>query len=208
MSLTFSAFGGGLVGKATAAANTAFVVTIPPYRTSGGALAGYTRLAQMSVTQGGTANAVYFMRPIGRAVTTAASNSGTNTITLSADPGPSGNGIAANDYVCVQQSDGTILTTTVSSWNSSTKVLTLSANTTANVASGAKVWDFGVYTDTDPVTGAAHVQIPTTANATTTFTAGPAGFAGAQPGDPLLIYNPNATNASTHNFSEFAFSRE
>ena len=208
MALSFNAFGGGMVGKQTAAAGTAFVATLPPYRNSAGAYTAFTRLAQLSVTQGNTANSVYLMRPIGRTTTSAASNTNTNTVTLTADPGPSGNGIAANDYVCVQQSDGTILTTTANAWNATTKVLTLNLNTTASVASGARVWDFGVNTDTDPVTGAAHVLIPTTANATTTFTAGPAGFAGAQAGDPILVYNPNATNASVLNFAEYAFTLE
>lgn len=204
MPLQMNMFGGGMVGTLTASAGTAWVATLPPDSN----LIAYTRLAELAVLQGNTANSVYLMRPIGRTTTSAASNSGVNTLTLTADPGPSGNGIAANDRVSVKQSDGTILTTTVNAWNGTSKVLTLNANTTASVASGARVWDFGIHTDTDPVTGAAHPIIPTTANTTTTYQSQAGGFRTAQKGEPILIYNPNATNASTLLYAGFGHTLE
>lgn len=205
MALNYAAFDGGMVGTKTASANTVIVITLPPSRTSSGIYRGYTRLAALSSTQGNTANSNYLMRPIGRTTTSAASNSGVNTVTLTADPGATvSNNIAANDYVSVMQSDGTILTATVNAWNGTTKVATLNSNTTAAVSSGAKVWFYGIQTDTDPVTGAAHPILTTTANATTTWNSVGGGIRGAQVGDPLLIYNPNATNASTINYAEYA----
>jgi len=208
MPVQVMAFGGGLVGQRTASANTPWVVPIPPYVTPAGGYTSFTRLVAMSVTNGTTANPVYFMRPIGRTTTTAAASQGATALTLAADPGPAGNGIAGGDYVTVALSNGTFHTAIVSSWNADTKVLTLMAPLPANVLAGARVWDFGIYTDTDPVTGVAHPMFPVAASTTGVFSAAGGGFVGAVAGDPLLLFNPNATNASTHNFSEYVYTRE
>jgi len=45
-------------------------------------------------------------------------------------------------------------------------------------------------------------------NTTATTQIGGVGFRGAQKGDPLLVYNPNATNATNTNFIAFAHTVE
>lgn len=199
-----NSIGGGVIGLANAAAGTAYYSVIP------GRTGAFARLCSFNWTSGNTANSIYGMRPIGRTTTTAAATTSDASVTLAADPSPSGNTIAAGDQVVIAHSDGTYRRAQVntSGWNSSTKVLTFTANLAANVASGAKVFMFGVYTDTDPVTGNAFPIFPTVANTTYQNNFVAAGFCGAAAADPLMLYCPNATNATTINNSEFCFTRE
>ena len=204
--LHLPAFGGNVLGLKTAAAGTAFVHVVPPARV--GKL-GFTRISQFSYTTGNTAHNVGLMRPIGSTTTSAASNVNTNTLTLTADPGPSGNGIAASDYIAVEHDDGTTLAYTVSAWNGTSKVLTINSNLAANVASGNKVWDFGVVGDTDPITGVAHPQIPF-ANTNTSYNRkfDGGGLKSHDTRSPILIYSPNTTGAGTLEFVEYGYTVE
>lgn len=201
----YSAFGGGTLGQKTAAAATPYYQKIDPFPNYG----PYTCVFQINYTNGNTANAITAMRPIGRALVAAASNTSVNTITLASDPSATGNTIAAGDQIVFAAADGTFRQGQVGSWNGTTKVLSLSANLAANVSSGARMWNFGVFNDTDPSTGVAFPSLPTVANTTANaYTGQVAGIRGAQVGDPILLYNPNATAQSILNFVEYAYAIE
>lgn len=200
--LGFSAFGGNMVGLTNAAAGTAYYAIIP------GRPGFYARVATFETTSGNTANANYWLRPIGRANLAANAATSQAVVVVDAHPYPSGNTIASGDQVVVREDAGTYTRYTVSSYNGTTKAITFTANVATALTSGAKLWNFGVHTDTDPAIASAHPIMPTTANATTLRTFGPAGVAGHQKGDPILFYNPNATNATNLNFAEFAYTRQ
>jgi hypothetical protein len=193
-------FGGNVLGRANAAAGTAYYAVVP------GKTGCYTSIAQFAVRCGNTANDVYWLRPLGRANVTVAATTSDASLTLDADPSPTGNTIAAGDQVVIQHSDGTNRRAQVntSGWNGTTKVVTFTADLAANVAVGAKIWNFGVHTDTDPVLGTAHPVFGTTANATVTPVFDASGIRGHQTGDPLLFYTGNATNATDLLYAEYA----
>jgi hypothetical protein len=212
-------FGGGVIGKNTATAGTAWYALIPPYYNAG-AYRGYSCLLQVNITNGNTATNFTFMRPQGATTATAAASTGVNTITLAADPGnnagglysafATNNNIAANDIIVTQNVDGTVTQYVVGAWNATTKVVTVSAaNLSVNIAAGAKVWDYGVNTDNDPLTGMPYPIVPNgqAVNTTgSTFNTVAGGFRGSRIGDPLLIYCGNATNAVTLNYAEYQYS--
>lgn len=203
MALTYNAFGGNLLGLTNAAADTVYYGVIP------GNTRAYARVAGFNWTAGNTANSFYGMRPIGRANIASASNSSVNTVTLDANPSASGNNLAAGDQMvygpCV---DGIYYRGQVSAFNATSLVVTFTANVSANVTTNTKVFNYGIFSDTDPTTGTAHPRFITTANTSGNFTFGPAGLSGHAKGDPLLIYSPNATNATNLNWLEYAFTIE
>lgn len=200
MGLAQMGFSGNVLGRSNAAAGTAYYGVVP------GRPNIFTGVASFTVTSGNTANDVFFLRPLGRANVTVAATTSDSSLTLDADPSPSGNTIAAGDQVVIAHSDGTYRRAQVntSGWNSTTKVVTFTGTLAANVAAGAKVWNFGVHTDTDPVLGTVHPIFPSTANATRTYSWSASGIRGHQAGDPLLFYCPNATNATTVDAVEYA----
>ncbi len=199
-----NSIGGGVVGLTNAAANTVFYAVIP------GRTGAYTRICGFNWTAGNTANSFVGLRPIGRTTITTAAITNVAVVTLTADPSPTGNTIAAGDQVVIAHSDGTYRRAQVNTagWCSTDKTLTFTANLAANVAAGAKIWMFGVPADTDPITGSAFPVFPTVANTTYQNNFVAAGFVGAQTGDPLMLYNANATNATLLNNCEYAFTRE
>ncbi len=200
MGLAQQGFGGNVLGRSNAAAGTAYYGVVP------GKPLNITAVSSFMVTSGNTANDVYFLRPLGRANVTVAATTADASLTLDADPSPSGNTIAAGDQVVIQHSDGTYRRAQVntSGWNGTTKVVTFTGVIAANVALGAKIWNFGVHTDTDPVLGTVHPIFPSTVNTTRTFSFSASGIRGHQTGDPLLFYCPNATNATNVDNVEFA----
>lgn len=202
--LNFNAVAGNILGKTNAAADTAYYAVIP------GKLQTFTRVASFQLTSGNTANNGYWMRPIGRASTTVAATTSDSSVTLDSDPSPTGNTIAAGDQVVIAHSDGTYRRSQVntSGWNGTTKVLTFTGTLPAAVAAGAKVFNFGVYTDTDPANGLAHPIVNTTANTTSTWNFQAGGIKGHQAQDPILFYCPNATNATILNFAEYGYTIE
>ncbi len=200
-------FGGGVIGLTNATAGTVWYAVIPANPRAVTAVVGF------SYTNGNTANSIYGMRPIGRANVVNAQTTSDSSVVLDADPSPSGNTIAAGDQCVIKYSDGTYRRTQVNTagWNGTTKVLTFTAVLPAAVSAGAKFFMFGVFTDTDPLTGSAFPLFPTVASVSDapsyrSFTA--AGLRGAQAGDPLLIYCPNATAATLLNWTEYIFTIE
>lgn len=200
-----NSFGGGIIGKANAAAGTVYYAVIP------GQANGYARVASLGYTSGATANSFFGMRPIGRSNITQAQTTSDSTLTLVSDPSAPGNTIAAGDQVvygpCV---DGTFRRAQVntSGWNGTSKVLTFTAALAANVNTTCKVYNFGINTDTNPTDSLAHPELPVVASSTNVISLPNAGFAGYAKGDPLLIYNPNATAATNLNYGEFCYTVE
>lgn len=181
----------------------------------------FTHLSQLTYTAAGTAHTVVVMRPLNWTTIASAVAHNSTSVVLTADPGvystnykyalpteasgkPSGvadNGIAANDYVAFQLKDGTWHVSTVGSVSSLT--LTLSTGT-PNVAGGGAVagtplFFFGVAGDSDPATKSTHVSFLSVANARTELISDKTfgDVSSLNPGDPLLIYSANASNAGT-----------
>lgn len=180
--------GGTGLGGGTQNAGTVIQFLAPPR--SG----AYTRLTTVTYVAGSTAHTVTYMRPIGKTTTSAAAAASQAVINLTADPGPSGNGIAANDFLAWQNSDGTFSFDKVSSVAS--LAITMTNSLSKAVSSGAPVWDFGITSDTDPRTGVAHPAYVTTASAANTQTDSVGGVVAAlAPFEPILLNSDNASNA-------------
>ena len=201
MSLGFNAFGGNVLGLTNATADTVVYAVVP------GRPGFYTRVAMFQHVSGNTANSSYLLRPIGRANLASAAATSQAVVIVDAHPYPTGNTIASGDQVVVREDAGTYTRYQVSSYNGTTKAITFTANVATALSAGNKLWNFGVFTDTDPAVATAHPLFPTTANTTTTVTFGPGGVSGHQKGDPILFYNPNATNATKLNHLEYAYTR-
>lgn len=194
-------FGGNGFGKKTANAGTAINRLVPPKPQN------FTRVSKIVATAGVTAHTVTALRPLGRTKTSAVAAAGQAVVNLVADPGPSGNGIAANDLVAIREVDGVTRLYTVSSV--STLAITLTGNLTAGAAKGADFWDFGIATDSDPRTGEAHQAFAVAASATTTYTDTEGGVvASIGVDEPILLQNNNATNAGSIDQVSFAYTRE
>ncbi len=215
MSLTYS-FGSTMAGKQNATAGTVVYTIIPggsSYATDGRKSA-FTGLVAFQATNLSTANSIYIMRAIGRTTTTTTAAADTvAALTLAADPSPSGNTIAAGDQVVYEDTSGVFRRNQVntSGWNATTLVVTFTANVAGAVTNGTKVYMMGVFTDTDPLTGVAFPLVSQAANTTTTFPA-VSNFCflqtSARIGEPLLMYNPNATDATSINTLQYAYAQQ
>lgn len=202
-----SLFGNSLGRGATVAADTVINRLVPP---RAGML---TRVGKVVVTAAGTAHALTALRKIGRTTASAAFASGQAVINLTADPGTltlngvaNANGIAANDYVAVRESDGITRLYKVSSV--STLAITMTGNFTTGGAAGADVWFFGVAADTDPNTGSAHPAFTVPASATTTLTGQNGGLTASTGYDePILVQDNNATAAGVIEQIEYAYTK-
>ena len=115
--------------------------------------------------------------------------------------------IAANDYVVYQNADGTWTLDTVASV--STLAITMTTNlgngsaaAGTAVKQGAPFYFFGVVTELDPNTGQLNPQYTTTATVVDTgWSDTDLGVVNAlYPGDPLIFYDPNTSNADILNF--------
>lgn len=191
MSLTVK--GGNGFGRLTQTAGTKIVRGVPP-RTG-----CFTRIIKLVYTAAGTAHGVTVLRSLGRTRATAVAAISQADLVVAADPGPSGNGIAANDRIAIRHAaDGVTRFYTVSAWNSGTRTITLSANLTVAVAVGDHVWMMGVEADTDPKQGEAHPVLRGVASVTSTYEDREVGVVGSNATDePLLIISDNATAAGT-----------
>lgn len=187
-----NSFAGNGRGTKTAAAGTKIRHLIQPNQQ------GRTRVSKVVYTAAGTAHTLTFLRPIGRTTTTAATAAAVAVINLTADPGVTGNLIAANDLLAVRETDGVTRLYVVSSV--STLAITLTAGLTAGVASGGRVWNFGVSGDTNPADGEAHPAFAGTASATVTYSDAEGGIVATfLQDDPILFESDNSTAAGTLN---------
>lgn len=192
------AFGGNGQGTRTAAAGTRIRYLMQPNTQ------GRLRVSKAVYTAQGTAHTLTFLRPIGRTTASSAAAAGQAVINLTADPGPAGNLIAANDLLAIRETDGVTRLYVVSSV--STLAITLTANLAAGAAAGAKVWNFGVAADTNPADGAAHPAFAGTASAATTYEDRENGVVATfERDDPILFDSDNATAAGTLNQISWGF---
>lgn len=182
---------GGHFGKSTQTAGTVIDVFIPPK-------AGlYTRVLQCVYTAAGTAHTITFLRPIGETTTSAAAAASQAVIVLTAQPatsrGGATNNVAANDFLAWENTDGTFGYGKVSSVSSLT--ITLTANLSKAISSGAKVWFLGITSDTN-TDGYPHPTAPAAASTTTSLSNDVIGVVSSiRPYDPILVQSNNATAA-------------
>jgi hypothetical protein len=186
-------FNGNGLGQITAAAGTRIRRLLPP------APNGRLRLVRFIYTNSTTAHTLTAARPIGRSTATAAAASGQAVVSVASEMGVTGNLLAANDLVAVREVDGVTRLYTVSAVPASYPGnVTLTGNFTSGVGQGARVWNFGILTDVDPVTGLAHPTFALPASATTTLADETAGVVATHvPDDPILLDSDNATAAGT-----------
>lgn len=209
-----SKVGGFHKGRTTQTAGTAITVTVPPKKGT------YTEIAKVAYTEGATDHTVTIMLPLN--YTTLSSNTAANSavINLTANPGhyntaykyaethydssQANNAIAANDYVVVETADGTYHTSTVASVSSLAVTMNDSLSATGDGAKkGAKVWFFGITTDTNPKTKAAHGTLDATVNTTVVYpnAADTAPVISAfWEEQPIILYSNNASNAGAFEY--------
>lgn len=202
--------------RSTATAGTAIVVPSKP------APNRRSKISFLQFTSGGTAHTWYVMKEKGRTTAVAAVAGGGTSIVLAKDPGiystnaewanrgitPSAadNAVAANDYLLVMLKDGTprvLIPSAVSTDSATGRVtLTVPALPSAGIDANTPVWFMGVVTDLDPHYNAADQTITPPVSATTPYpNAGAAGgsivASSFHQNSPFLLYNANATAAST-----------
>jgi len=187
----------------TAAANTAFITSVPTYLSP----RGRVQLDQLQYTTGNIAAAVYLMKPQYRTTLVSAVAAAGTSMTLPADPGlaaPRASAWTSSDYLAVRQTDGSVVAFKASAVNSTTFVGTI-ANTALPVgaSAGARVWFFGVNTDSGHITfPALGFAANTTKNIVTQAMGNTAGsgdlcLSADRIDDPLIVYCPNTTGAAS-----------
>lgn len=161
------------------------------------------KINSLFLTSGSTAHTWYVMKALGHSITTAAAAVSATEIVVAAltfDPAQT---LAASDYIAVQLASGDYFFAIVT--GVSTLTLTIAALPQA-VNSGAKVWFFGAFGDaghdqikppvsiTTPLQAAAPAHI---SDSSYSFDSGGTRYESNGLGRPLIIYNANATAAST-----------
>lgn len=197
LGLALAGFGGNGSGGVSVAFGTAIRQLVPPHRL------GFTRITKLVYTCAGTAHTVTVLRPIGKTTVASAGAAGQAVVNLTADPGLAAayggisNALAANDLVAIRTaSDGITRLYVVSSV--STLAITMTTNLVVAVAAGDTVWNFGITTDTDGRTGAAHPALLPPASATTSYEDREGGVVSSLAKDePLLVNSNNATATGT-----------
>lgn len=174
-------------GSITQTAGTAIIRTVPfrPNRIA--------RITTLRHKAGTTLHTATVLKSLGSTTVVSGGAAAQADVVLAADPGPAGNGIAANDYVTFELPDGTTFQSTVNAWVAGTLTLTLNDNfPTGGVAVGAKVWDHGVAGDQTSLA----FEMP--ASATTSYVESiQVGVAEGLAGEPMVVYVNNATVAGT-----------
>jgi hypothetical protein len=179
----------------------------------------FTHISQLVYTAGSTAHDLVIMRPLNWAVINGNVAANSSTIVLTTDPGvystnykydlpPSASGlvsctasnaIAASDYVAYQLRDGTWVLDLVSSVSGLTLTMTTATPniTGGGIADGSILFFFGVAANVDPATGLAHQAINSVASARTSLLSDLARgtVQNFHPGDPMVLYSANASNA-------------
>lgn len=183
--------------------------------------AGVTHVSQAGITSGSTAHTWYFLRPKNFTYIAEAVVKNDTTIVMEDNPGlyattykyrlpgsltapglVADNTPAANDYCCFQLDNGVWHFSLISSL--STLTLTIATGTPnvdgSTAAVGRVLFFFAAGGDVDPATGVIDPTLQPVVSAYTGFTAGAGGdpiVSALHPGDPLLLVNANASNAST-----------
>ncbi len=185
------------LGTATQTAATVITALIPPYQNR------KTRVTDLVYRCGSTVNILSLMRPLGATtVTTAVAEAGT-AMTVTANPGVTGNTAATNDWVVVELADGRYHLSLVTVSSLTFTLSTAVPADTGGIAANAKLWWYGLPGDTG------HLQITPAASTTNRYSDGSAGiFTTGLPanlfdtniyanrsglGDPVVLHSPNAT---------------
>lgn len=194
-----------------------------------------TRINTVCYTTGGTAHTIGIMRPLNYAYFTKAFPKNTTLLDtyLSGDPGVYStnylynNGVApaqvadaaissTNKYVAYQLQDGTWILDTIASgtYGSSLTLTTGTPNrATGQVLANTPFYYFGAIALSDPATGVVNPQTQIALSQTRDRTwadSGGQGFgivSALNPGDPLMFYSPNGTNAGFLEFISGWYSR-
>lgn len=195
-------FGGNTLGRTSVAFGTVINHLVPPRRSA------YTRLTKLRLTAAGTAHTATILRPLGNTTVAATAAASQTDFTLTANPGPSGNALAANDWIAIRTaSDGITRLYRVSSISS--LVVTLTGNLTVALAAGDKVWMFGATSDTDPRTGDAHPTFAIPASATTEYSDTVGGVvASVGKDEPILVQSNNATATGALEQTSYSYTHE
>ena len=153
----------------------------------------------LAATAGTAALILYMMHPT-RTTINGAVASGITTVVLTADPlDPSGNIIAASDYVCFQKADGTWQYGAVSTWTATTLTVVLAAALTGALLDDAQFFNFGAVGDTG------HSQYALGAAAQTVVTQDVPIIAAPHKGYPIKIINPNTTDTNHNDFITYGY---
>lgn len=132
--------------------------------------------------------------------------------TNSVGPATADNALAANDLVVYQLADGTWRQDKIASGTFAGNNIVLSTGTPnvtgATIAAGSPLFWYGIFSDTNPATGTVHlIRTPIASTNQQNLLAGTTGGVSSgngvpalNPGDPILVYNPNATATTTVDF--------
>lgn len=189
-------------GRVTANANTAFI------RGVDGKKGKYTYLSGFSYTDSGTQHTITVMREYGRTTLAAALAAAATAVTVAADPGGTGNPMAASDYVAIRLDDGSWHYSTIaSSGSTTTLVLTTALPSDRTAPIGAPLIFFGAPGDTF------HDNYKFLSNANSSRRdfppvdgRGPVAR-GTKTNSPLILYSNNATNAGILEYTNAGYSR-
>lgn len=196
-------FGSNVLGPITEPAGTPINRVIPPLPSA------TARVSKVVYTPGATSHTLTCLRALGRTRLADNASSGQPSITLHADPGPSGNGIAANDWLVIRNDNGSVFVAKVSSVSSLD--ITLTANLVSAISAiGSSVWFYGIASDTDPRgANASHPQYSLATGAQRTLSeTWPDCVVGAWlANEPILLQVDNATNAGTLDRVHFHYER-
>jgi len=168
----------GTIGTATS--TTALTVEIPGRSGKRIAIRAFGFMA------GGTCEAVQFMQSLGKTTLLAVVASGGSTLSLSGEPGPSGNSLATSDYIAVIQDDGSYHYSVVGAVTGLSGIV-LCTVVTDSIAIGQTVYDLGAKGDTGHINWA-----PTTVSVLNKESIDGGIFYGTEKGSPMLFSGDSA----------------
>ena len=132
---------------------------------------------------GGTASKSYFMQSLGKTTLLAVVASAGSTLSLSGEPGPSGNSLAAGDYIAVIQDNGTYHFSKVGAVTGLSGIVLCTVIGGA-AAIGQTIYDLGVYSDTGHIV----YRMNTTSSENSKELDGGV-FYGTEKGSPMKVWN-------------------
>lgn len=185
-----TSYGGNGFGYKSVAFGTVINRLLPPRPSA------VLRVTKLKATGANATHKVTALRSLGKTKANATSIAAATTVTLLADPSPSGNTLAANDLLAIREIDGVTRLYTVSTFVGLVVTLTagLTAGVTASASPQCSVWMLGVAADTDPRTGEAHPYFQLPAAAQDSWEDREGGIvAGIAADEPILLQHSNAT---------------
>lgn len=206
MGLGLNAYGGNGLGQRTVAFGTTIDALVPPSPTG---RQGYTRITKIVYTAAGTAHTITLLRSLGTTTVASTAAAGQAVVNLTAQP-TSGNDVAANDYLAIRRAaDGITRLYKVSSVSTLAITMTANLGTGAGLAAGDKVWHFGISSDTDPRTGAAHETLRGVVSATSTYSEDSSGvIASIGTDEPIMVQSNNATATGFLEQVSYSYTKE